>query len=388
MSAVAAARAAAPDARERVMIVVETLGMGGMEQVVVTLARALDRDRFVPEILCLKESGPLAVVARDAGIPVHGIGYVPGRPDYFAFTKVARLLRERGTTVVHSHNTCAFIFGALGGRLAGVRTIVHTDHARAYPDRFRYVAAEHLLSHLVHRVVGVSDATTEALYEHERIPRRKLVTVPNGIDRSRYVVDADRAETRRALGIAPGTPVIGLGARLTEQKGIEFLVRALPRVVERHPAATVVIAGDGPVRPALEALAAELGVAERVRFLGMRNDIGALMRAFDVYALPSVWEGLPMAILEAMAAGLPIVASDVGGVGSAIVEGRTGFLVPPRDVERLADTLSLVLADDVMRRRVGEEARRVFHARYTAEAMARAYESLYLRRPLAAAEGA
>lgn len=381
MSAGALVRTVAPAGRARVMLVVETLGMGGMEQVVVTLARALDRERFAPEILCLKEAGPLAEVARDHAIPVHGIGYVPGSPDYLAFTKVARVLRERRVSVVHSHNTCAFIFGTLGARLAGVPTIVHTDHARAFPDRFRYVATEHLLSHLVYRVVGVSAPTTEALHRHEWIPRRKLVTVPNGIDRSRYTAQVDRTQARRALGIAPDAPVIGLGARLTEQKGLEYLLRALPPVIARHAGAVLLVAGDGPQRPALEALAADLGVAPSVRFLGMRDDIAALLRACDVYALPSVWEGLPMAVLEAMAAGLPVVASDVGGVGTAVQHQVTGLLVPPRDPARLADALLAVLGDRVLRRRLGEEGRRVFQRRFTAEAMARAYEALYLRAP-------
>lgn len=381
MSAGALVRTMAPADRARVMLVVETLGMGGMEQVVVTLARALDRERFEPEILCLKEAGPLAEVARDHDIPVHGIGYVAGRPDYLAFTKVARVLRERRVSVVHSHNTCAFIFGTLGARLAGVRTIVHTDHARAFPDRFRYMAAEYLLSHLVYRVVGVSAPTSEALHRHERIPRRKLVTIPNGIDRSRYAVALDRAQARRALGIAAEAPVIALAARLTEQKGLAYLLRALPAVIARHPDVVLLVAGDGPLRPALEAQAAELGVAPHVRFLGMRDDIAALLRACDVYALPSVWEGLPMAILEAMAAGLPVVGSDVGGVSTAVEHGVTGLLVPERDPARLAEALLAVLGDRVLRRRLGDEARRVFERRFTAEAMARAYEALYLRAP-------
>lgn len=381
MSAGALVRTVAPADRARVMLVVETLGMGGMEQVVVTLARALDRDRFEPEILCLKEAGPLADVARDHGIPVHGIGYVAGRPDYLAFTKVARVLRERRVSVVHSHNTCAFIFGTLGARLAGVRTIVHTDHARAFPDRFRYMAAEYLLSHLVYRVVGVSAPTSEALHRHERIPRRKLVTVPNGIDRSRYTVALDRGQVRRALGIAPEARVIALAARLTEQKGLQYLLHALPAVIARHPDVVLLVAGDGPLRPALEALAAELGVAPHVRFLGMRDDIAALLRACDVYALPSVWEGLPMAVLEAMAAGLPVVGTDVGGVGTAVAHEVTGLLVPKRDPARLAEALVAVLGDRVLRRRLGDEARRVFERRFTAEAMARAYEALYLRAP-------
>jgi glycosyltransferase involved in cell wall biosynthesis len=283
--------------------------------------------------------------------------------------------------VVHSHNTCAFIFGTLGARLAGVRTIVHTDHARAFPDRFRYMAAEYLLSHLVYRVVGVSAPTSEALHRYERIPRRKLVTVPNGIDRSRYTVALDRGQVRRALGIAPEAPVIALAARLTEQKGLQYLLRALPAVIVRHPDVVLLVAGDGPLRPALEALAAELGVAPHVRFLGMRDDIAALLRASDVYALPSVWEGLPMAVLEAMAAGLPVVGSDVGGVGTAVEHQVTGLLVPKRDPARLAEALVAVLGDRVLRRRLGDEARRVFERRFTAEAMARAYEALYLRAP-------
>lgn len=363
----------------RIMQITDDLGVGGLERVISLLARHLDRTRFEPSVLCLRAGGEFADELKAEGVPVHVLPWSIERPDYLAFLKVAEVLRAERIDVIHTHNTGPFFHGALGATLAGVRTHIHTDHARPFPDRVRWMVAEHLLSHLAYRVVGVSDHTTGNLARYERIPRERLVTIPNGIELRPPTVG--RLEMRASLGIPADAPVVGTAGRITEQKGLEFLIQAALLLRPAFPDLRIVLVGDGHERTALEEQARRIGVADRVHFLGVRMDIPDLLGAFDLYALPSRWEGLPMAVLEAMAAGLPVVASAVGGLPTAIRHGREGVLVPPEDATALAGALEQVLADPELRSRMGRAARDRYRANFTLEVMARRYEALYLRRP-------
>ena len=367
--------------RLRLVQLTHDLTLGGLEQVVMTLARTIDRRRFDVSVLCLWELGAFGEQLIAQGIPVDVLHV---RRERTAFRKVARYLRQRRVDVLHTHNTPSFLHGSLGAFLARTPTVVHTDHARDFPDRMRYMVAEHIASHLVYRVVGVSEHTTNNLHRYEKIPRRKLLTIQNGIDGSRFRAPVDVAAKRRELDLPADGFVIGLASRLTPQKDVPNLLRAMCIVVQEIPNVTLLVVGegDGSERDELRTTANELGLGDRVRFLGMRFDIPELLATFDVYASSSVWEGLPMVILEAMAAGCPIVATAVGGLPTAITHNVNGSLVPPRDHEALAAALIELLRDGERRARYARAGRQVFATRYSAEIMARQYEALYERRPL------
>jgi len=363
--------------RTRVMHITQDLGVGGLERVIVLLCRTLDRERFEPSVLCLRKAGGFAPELVEQGIPVHVLPWSPEKLDYLAFRKVGEVLREHRIDVIHTHNTGPFFHGALGATLAGVKTHIHTDHARPFPDSLRWMVAEHVLSHLAYRVVGVSDDTTHNLRHYEKIPESKLATIPNGIELQ--PVRTDPIRLRQELGIAPGTIVIGTAGRLTHQKGMEFLIRAAGLLAPRFPELTVLIVGEGSEQNALRELVQSTGLQDRVRLLGLRMDIPDLLALFDIYALPSRWEGLPMAILEAMAAALPIVGSGVGGVPTAVREGVNGLLVPPEDPDALAGALEKLILDPQLRRRMGAAGRKRYETEFTARQMTRRYERLYLR---------
>lgn len=369
--------------RRRLLFVSQHMGIGGLERVVATLARTVAPERFVPQVVCLRYKGEFGEALESEGIPVRVLPRDEGKPDYFAFRHLARIIRDDAIDVLHTHNTDAFITGGLG-RLVSRRRIthIHTDHARAFPDRLRYHVAEHVLGRLAHRVVGVSRHTTDNLARYEWIPRRKLVTIPNGIDPSPFEAPAPRAELRARIGVSVDAPLVGLGGRISEEKGVDILIRAMVRVLEEVPEARLAVAGDGPDLPAMRELAVSLGIDQAVRFLGTRTDFVDLMPGLDVYALPSRREGLPMVILEAMAARLAIVAADVGGVGEALNHEETGVLVPPLKPTQLAQQLIRVLRNPELRRSLGGRAREVFDAEFGADVMTRRYEALYERRPL------
>jgi sugar transferase (PEP-CTERM/EpsH1 system associated) len=368
--------------RLRLLQITHDLDLGGLQQVIYNLCRTLDRDRFEISVLCLREKGLFANDVEALGIPVYLLEQKQQGADYFAFRKVARLLRELRIDIVHTHNTQPFFDGTIGAMLAGVRTVVHTDHARAFPDKLRYMVAEWAMSLYAYRVVGCSEHTSQQLMRYEKIPKRKIVTIPNGIDGSRFELTIDRQAKRRELGIHEQGSVIGLAVRLSDQKGITFLLQAMPRILAKHPDTTLLIAGDGDLRMDLEQEAQQLGIAARVKFCGPRKDIPELLKLLDLYVLPSKWEGLPMVILEAMAAGCPIVATDVGGNSSAVVDGVTGALVPPQDPGVLADAIIRLLDSPDLLKTYAANGKNRFRERFSAETMARQYERLYLRRPL------
>jgi glycosyltransferase involved in cell wall biosynthesis len=214
----------------------------------------------------------------------------------------------------------------------------------------------------------------------ERIPARKLLTIPNGIDGASYDVNVDRRRKKAELGIPDDSLVVGYASRIEPEKNLELLVRAFAAASEVQPRAFLLIAGYGGEQPRLERLVEDLGVGSRVAFLGVRLDVPELLKVFDLHVLPSKREGLPMILLESMAAGCPTVATAVGGVPSVIEDGVNGELVGSEDLGSLVEAVIRLLSREDLRSTYGRNARKTFEARYDARVMTRRYELLYERR--------
>ena len=360
------------------MLITHDLSIGGLQRVVVNLVRCLDREKFDIYVLCLNELGDYASEIEKMGVRVIQLPRQSSGVDYFSFIKVAKIIRNEKIEILHSHNTQALIDAALAGLMVRVKRIVHTDHARSFPDKRRYMVAEWLLSHLVYKFVGVSSHTCKNLNQYEKIPRKKLAMIPNGIEERDIKKHVDKSDKRHTLGVTSEGPLIGLGARLTVQKGIIFLLSAMPSIVERFPTLSLVICGDGPLKEELENRAKSLGVKDHVFFVGARLDMHEILHVLDLYVLPSLWEGLPMVLLEALAAGCPVVATDVGGVNMAIKNNETGLLVPSQNPEYLASAIILMLEDATLRRKCIENGIQLFRQNFSASKMAKRYEKLYL----------
>lgn len=361
------------------MLVTHDLAIGGLQQVIVNICRTINTDMFRVSVVCLKNLGPFAQDIEALGMKVHLIPQKRNGVDYLSFIKLARVFRQESVEIIHTHNTQPFIDGTLAGIMAGVKTIIHTDHARDFPDKKRYMAAEWVASHCAYKVVGVSEHTAENLKYYEKISSRKILVIPNGIDGSRFNTAIDRDMKKRSLGITSTGPVIGLGVRLSEQKGIGYLLSAMPEIMRDFPEISLVIAGDGPIENALKQQAVALGIDGHVFFIGSRLDLPELLQIFDLYVLPSVWEGLPMVLLEAMAAGCPIIATDVGGNATAITNRFNGSLIKPKDPLALAKEIRQVLSDESLRAQYIRESRKIFEKQFSARIMTAAYEKLYLK---------
>lgn len=360
------------------MHLVETLALGGMERVVQRLALETDASRFDVQVVCLKAVGVVGDELRTAGIPVSCAEVSRDRPDYLASRTIARVLQGLRPDVVHTHNSPGLIFGATGAWLAGTRRIVHTEHGRKFPDRLRYMVAERIASMVVDHVVGVTHEVTAALRRYEFIPMRKLRTVVNGVAAPAVISDVERQRVRAEdFGVRPDQFVVGFAGRFVSEKDLPNLVRAWHLVHAAHPNAVLVLAGDGPERAAVEALVAQFGLSASLRLLGMRADVPRLLQGMDAFVMASMSEGLPLALLEAMAVGLPCVATRVGGMPAALGDGEAGWLVPSANPDALADGLITVMTDASARHRVAEAARKRFDEQFTSRAMVQAYQALY-----------
>lgn len=364
--------------RIKVMQVSHDLAIGGLQQVVVSLCRSIDQAKYEVSVLCLRDLGPLTEEIESLNINVRLLPQKEGKTDYLSFLKVAKIIKEEKPHILHTHNTQPLIDGTLGALLSGWRPkIIHTDHAREFPDKKRYMFAEWLVSHLVYKVVGVSDKTTQNLHTYEKIPWKKLVTIQNGIDQSKFEQPIDRKRKKKELGVPEESPIIGVISRIEKVKGISYLLQAMPRIVQEFQALKLLIVGDGSERENLQIKSRQLGIQENVFFTGIRNDVHELLQILDIYVLPSISEGLPMGLLEAMAAGCPVIASNVGGIPGVVGYEGNAILVHPGQPTEIASSVIFLLKNDQKRKNMASHLKDIFVTCYSATHMSKKYTDLY-----------
>lgn len=266
-------------------------------------------------------------------------------PDVPTMLQLSRAIREMKADVVHTHGVRAGVIGRLSAKAAWTPRIIHTVHTMSEDlvrgrgpigelGRISYAQADKWLSRWTDIIVAIS-ADVHRRTLAEGIPKQKVVTIHSGLDVSRYGL-LDKNAARNKLGIPNGCRVIGTVARFTRQKNLGDLIRAARAVIKDLPDSILVLVGDGEELVEMKRLAQDLGIGHKVIFTGYRNDISDILPAFDVFAMSSLWEGCPLAPLEAMASGLPVVAPDVTGVAETVADGITGYVVPPSDPDALA----------------------------------------------------
>jgi glycosyltransferase involved in cell wall biosynthesis len=363
----------------KVVFITGALSFGGLERVVINLCRNLDSRRFKAVVICLKNRGELANELEEAGIEVICLDANRHRLfKYFNWVRLAKIIHTQRPAVIHTHNTAAFIDAAMAYSIAPGCGFIHTDHNRNFPDSLRYMFAERLASYLSYRIIAVSEENKENLIRYEKISRRKIEIINNGIDQEKFNLTIDVDAAKNNLGVADFDFLIGTVAVLRQEKGLNFFIKAIPMVLEKHPNTGFVIIGDGPLRDELEKIADNVGVRNNLVFLGSRTDVPELLQLFDIFVLPSLWEGLPMSLLEAMAAGKCILASNVGGIPSAIRNGIDGLLIPAQSENKIADNLIKLRENTALRNQYAQSARLRFKENYTVEGMVEKYQKLYL----------
>ncbi len=372
----------APEPRPlRVMHVVHMVALAGMEYGVIKLVNGLDRERFAPSIACFFGRQSSSTGLLDDRIPVHDLRKKQGR-DFSVIFRLARLCRREGVDLVHSHNWQTFFYTVLAARLARVPVIIHGEHGREAKDPpLRQLLLKRYLARSCARITAVSSDLALEIVDQWRVLPEKVLQVRNGVDLDRFATPRDPAATRRELGIPPDAAVVMTVGGLRPVKDHPTLIRAFAKASASFPEARlVIVGGDWPVpaRPHLEDLARSLGIADRVVFAGVRQDVPDLLAAGDVYVNSSVFEGMSNTILEAMASSRPVIATAVGGNPELVHDGETGFLVPPGDVPAMAERLTRLFAEPGLCAALGQGGRRVVERLHPLSGMVQRYADLYL----------
>ncbi len=366
----------------RVALVASTLGVGGAERVTADVLRRLPADRFSVNLYFLHEAGPVgrALVA-EGFTAVERIA--TGRSHPAALLHLARLFRNYRPDVVYclDHHD-AMTLGRLAGLACGARGMVVASHATGLVGRKGvFGGVDRMLMAFTERVVAVSGSHARYLHRHEGLPVSIVRVIENGIDLGAYppVTEETRRTARRDLGVGDGERVVLMVAAMRPEKAHEVLLEAVLGLREDGMAVTALLAGDGERRGALEGMAQSMGIAERVRFLGIRSDVARLLHASDVAVLPSraVVETLPLALIEAMAAGIPVVASAVGSVPEIIEDGETGLLIPAADAVALAERLAYVLGNRESAAAMAGRGRDAVRERFAIERTTEGYQLLF-----------
>ncbi|MBL0169347.1 MAG: glycosyltransferase [Gemmatimonadaceae bacterium] len=359
----------------KIEIALPTLEVGGMEQMVITLSLALARHGHDVGVTCLNELGELADRLHGTSVRL-SLVRAPGFRASFSAPALEQHFRALRPDVVHTHSG-AWGRACRAARKAGVPVIVHTVHGKLDRDPWYDVPLKRWEARHSDAVVAVSSALALDLIKRVGLESRTISTLINGVDTSRFRPSpAERACARRTLGLDDRF-VIGTVARLVHIKNHAALLTAFSRIAWQRPDAVLVVAGDGPLEHALNAQAAALGLGDRVRFLGSIPDTERIYRALDLFVLPSFAEGTSLSVLEAMASGVPVVATAVGGTPALLDNGACGLLATSPDPVAVELALSRALADPATMQRFAQRALERVERDYSLEAMVTAYESLY-----------
>lgn len=367
----------------RIVFAVDSFCIGGTELNALRTALRLDRDRYDLRVISLRPEGPLLARYEQAGIPVHdfAISSLWSPRTMRTGVRLARFLRQHRIQVLHAHDVYTNCFAVPWARLAGTPVVIASRRWWHTVPRPALRHANRVAYRFAHRVLANSAQVARLLSEEEGIHPSRILTISNFVEDEAFQPPTDESVTgfRRRLGLEPGddTTVVGIVARLDPVKHHELLIRAARVLLDRGHRVRFAIVGDGDCREALEAEVRLLGVGDAVHFAGMLPNRPNPHALFDISVLCSSAEGFPNSIVEAMAAGRPVVATRVGGVPDAVVDGQTGLLIPPGDHEALAASLESLLADLPRRRALGEAGRARARAVFSEESVVPVLESAY-----------
>jgi glycosyltransferase involved in cell wall biosynthesis len=346
-------------------------------------------------VLCLSEMSAQRFGEVGANVVTSRFWRQPISPllDLRAFWELFRLCRREKFDIVNTHTSKGGFLGRIAARLAGVPLVIHTAHGYAFNEvdskltALFYTYLEKFAAYSCDLVISVNEEERLIAIQKKVVSPDKIVTVLNGINVSKFENVVPTDSLRRELDPSGEAILIGATGRLTPQKGFTYLIRAMPFILEAYPHARVMFVGDGLLEAQLKSLAGELGIADQCQFLGFREDVPELLACFDIFVLPSLWEGLSISLLEAMAAGKPLVTTNIKGNREVIDDGVDGLLVNPADPVALADAATKLIRDEERARAMGERAKQKIKESFSEEVMVERTLELYASARPAASSG-
>jgi glycosyltransferase involved in cell wall biosynthesis len=364
----------------KVLQMIDKPFLGGGQKNLLSIAKFLDKSRFDVSI-CSQPGGPLVDETRENNIP-HLPVNLTKKISPKTTGEIRSLFRDARFDILHTHGGVAGLYGRWAAKKSIIPVVIHTLHGIHYLNyrnpllRYFYVGLERYFSRFTSALIFVSDADRKKGEKYKLASPQKMHIIKNGIDFSLYTPEKDAA-LGKSIGIDRASPVIGTVARLQHPKGIRYLVQAIPKIHRAFPSAKIVIIGDGPERDDLERLDRSLNPQNLVLFLGNRVDAPRILSYFDVFVLPSLWEGLPFALLEAAALAKPVVSTTVDGIKELVKNKESGLLVPPKDPDSLGEAVIQLLRDKEYASRLGGNLKNHIQPRYTLSRMVSQTEELY-----------
>lgn len=339
------------DKIESVLHIVISLETGGLEKFVLDLINAT-QNKFKHKIICLERIGELATTSVLADIIC--LDMAPGI-QFRTILDICTIIRDYRINILHTHNERAQFYGAISGLLCRI-PVIHTKHGKNLVT-FKSLFRNNIISRFCTKIVAVScDAATQCIAE-EKISKSKVITILNGVDTECFSTGRDVTDLREYLKIGSGVVLIGIVARLAKVKDHETLFAACRILKEMELKFKLLVVGDGPLMDDLVALSSAMDLDDFILFTGLRHDISDILNLLDIFVLSSTSEGISLTLLEAMSCCLPIVATNVGGNPEVVVEGKTGFLVPPKMPDAMADKLHFLINNESLRLEMGVQAR-------------------------------
>lgn len=380
----------------KVLHLTNFLDLSGQQENTLYTVSNLDQERFEASLAANLSGGDQnldnLLARRAQAVPhltVHDLSHLTRAPspafDLWSFIDMIRLMRAERYDIVHTHATKAGFLGRIAAKLTGVPIIVHSVHGWAFqytgvPQLVRdfFLLLEKIPAMVTDRFITVNRALLEDGVRHKVGKRDQFIVVRSGMELEKFLqVQIDAPKLRKSLGLPLTGPIVGTVMIFYRHKSPETIVRIAPKIMEAVPETHFLLVGDGEMMPEVRALVRELNLDDRVVLTGLRQDVDELMALMDVFVHPAWFEIAPRAIVQAQATGTPVVATHLGGVPELIKDGETGFLVPPRDLEALAEAVIRLLQDPALRAKMGRATRGSITSAYTVEAMVKSIEKVY-----------
>ena len=365
---------------KRILYIHHTFRAHSYNSLLLDFASRVNRERFEILVCCLRDNGPYEKIFRDFGLQVKNFK-MRTVFDFWVIFKIAGFIKKNRIDIVSTANFPADVYGRISAKLAGIPIILSTmhrfeDHKQERNYRL-FFWLDRLTMRLTTKIIAVSKAVNDYLVRWHKINPRKIVVMYNGIDIDKFKNNGNGKDFSREFNLNDRFTTVGFIGRLVEVKGLSYFLEAVDKVVRKRKEVQFLIIGDGPLEEKLKKEVNDLRISEHVIFTGFRQDICEILAVLDIFAMSSFSEGLPTAVLEAMAAGKPVIATNVGGVPEMVAEGDTGILAPPRDAESLAEAILELLESPEKRRAMGEKGRRRVMEYFSIEKMVERYEEFY-----------
>ncbi len=364
--------------KTNLMFITFSLDVGGIETLILEICRRIDRQKYQPFVCSFYENGRLAAEFQKMDIPVLTVPKVKESIDWGLPFRLAKVFKERKIDIVHTHNPSVWLYGGIAAKIAGI-PLIHTAHTPSDYKVERWGKIERMLSWFTDQVTSVSISVGEFMIQGEGVSRDKVQVIHNGVKSEDFDVTVDKAQKRAELGLGMSDFAFINVARFFPNKDHSTLLKAFAIVAKKLPEARLLLCGEGMLKEDLLKETAALGLNDKVKFMGNRRDIAYIHKAIDVFVLSSTKEGLPIVLLEAMAAGVPIVTTDVDGNPEAVAHNETGLVVPSRNPEALAQAMLDMQADPARARSMGEKGKKRVKELFTFEKMVNAYYAIYDR---------